>query len=993
MVDAFERLSAALAGEYRLERELGQGGMARVYLAEDLKHGRRVALKLMRPELAAMIGVDRFLAEVRTMAGLQHPRILALFDSGLARLPAANGDAAMDLPYYVMPYVAGETLRARLTRERQLPVGEALDVASQVAGALDHAHRHGIIHRDIKPENILLHDGEAVVADFGIALAVGAAAGERLTGTGLALGTPLYMSPEQFLNDGAIDGRSDLFALGCVLYEMLAGEPPHMGASPQAIAAKRLTQPIPPVRVLRETVPLAVEAALARVLAKAPADRFATGREFAAALGGQVDSTPSPPLPRHRSPRRFALAGALAVVLLAAGIWLVRLRDRGAPGLDPSLLAVAPFDVTGPGLEVWREGVVDLLARTLDGAGSLRTVSPSVVLHGWAGRSDRASALTLGRRTGAGIVATGGVSQLEGERVRLRATLLDVRADDLLGEVEVEGSASALGVLADSLGLGILRTLSRTRPVAAVRQAAIGSAPLGALKAFLAGEQAYRRGSYDSALVAYQEALTGDSSFTLAQYRMYQLLGWHPPTSASYQPVDYYARQAFDHNHGLSAKDSLLISAESLAWTADQGHPENWVSALARRQEAARRFPADPEAWTALGESRYHAPIGLGQSLPEALDAFERAIELDPGFGPAYEHVVEVALRTGREDRAAYHARAAAELRTVAAYSASVRLEGRLLLLPEARRPEALAAELDSVPAEVLYDVGMMFLWVPDAHETAVQLLRRLARRQVRPGEAVEWVVDPSMRTRYVAAALIRRGHLREALSLDHADLAAERPSVWWRAWMDPLSTLVFLGAIPAGDAARAYAPSLEPGVIVTDGYERRWGGLRWWAGRRDTTSLALFQRRMREAAGRGGPAANVRRAQYFYGAAGGYLALARADTANALRRFAALPDSVYCALVVCTVEKVTAAVLLAARGEDREAAAILDQWVPQMNGGLAVYGLLIRARIAERLGDLPTARRAYRHVADSWRHADPELAKYVAEAQAGLARVSRRTR
>jgi len=208
-----------------------------------------------------------------------------------------------------------------------------------------------------------------------------------------------------------------------------------------------------------------------------------------------------------------------------------------------------------------------------------------------------------------------------------------------------------------------------------------------------------------------------------------------------------------------------------------------------------------------------------------------------------------------------------------------------------------------------------------------------------------------------------------------------------------PLTTLVFLGAIPAGDAARAYAPSLEPGVIVTDAFERRWGGLWWWAGRRDTTSLALFQRRMREAAGRGGPAANVRPAQYFYGAAGGYLALARADTANAMRRFAALPDSVYCALVNCQWEKVTAAVLLAARGEDRAAAAILDQWVPQINGGLAVYGLLIRAKVAERLGDLPTARRAYRHVADSWRHADPELAKYVAEAQAGLARLSRRTR
>ena len=247
------------------------------------------------------------------------------------------------------------------------------------------------------------------------------------------------------------------------------------------------------------------------------------------------------------------LAGVMGIALLAAGMWLARSRETPAPVLDPDRLAVAPFDVTGPGLEVWREGVVDLLARTLDGAGSLRTVSPSVVLHGWAGRSDRASALTLGRRTGAGLVATGGVSRLPGDRVQLRATLLDVRADQLLGEVEVEGPAAALGVLADSLGLGILRTLSRTRPVAAVRQAAIGSAPLGALKAFLAGEQAYRHGSYDSALVAYQEALTRDSTFTLAMHRMAQVLTWNPPSGGAYQPAVTYMQQAFQRIHGLSA--------------------------------------------------------------------------------------------------------------------------------------------------------------------------------------------------------------------------------------------------------------------------------------------------------------------------------------------------------------------------------------------------------------------------------------------------------
>ena len=226
--DALDRLNAALAGRYRIERELGTGGMATVYLAEDLKHDRKVAVKVLKPELTAVLGGDRFIQEIKTTASLQHPHILPLFDSGTA-------DGFL---YYVMPYIEGETLRDKLDRETQLGIDEAVRITREVADALDYAHRHGIIHRDIKPENILLHDGRPIVADFGIALAVSAAAGGRMTETGTSIGTPHYMSPEQATGDKQITGRADVYSLASVLYEMLAGEPPHTGASAQAVIMK-----------------------------------------------------------------------------------------------------------------------------------------------------------------------------------------------------------------------------------------------------------------------------------------------------------------------------------------------------------------------------------------------------------------------------------------------------------------------------------------------------------------------------------------------------------------------------------------------------------------------------------------------------------------------------------------------------------------------------------------------------------------------------------
>jgi eukaryotic-like serine/threonine-protein kinase len=279
-------LAAALADRYRIDRELGAGGMATVYLAHDLKHDRRVAVKVLRPELAAVIGAERFLREIKTIAHLQHPHILGLIDSG-----EVEGTA-----YYVMPFVEGESLRDRLTREKQLPIADAVRLATQVAGALDYAHRHGVIHRDIKPENILLHDGSALVADFGIALAVSSAGGNRMTETGMSLGTPNYMSPEQAMGEREITARSDVYALGCVTYEMLVGEPPFTGPTAQAIIAKVMTTEPASLAAQRKSVPPVVEGAVLTALEKLPADRFASAAGFAAALMGDA------PAPRRRGP-------------------------------------------------------------------------------------------------------------------------------------------------------------------------------------------------------------------------------------------------------------------------------------------------------------------------------------------------------------------------------------------------------------------------------------------------------------------------------------------------------------------------------------------------------------------------------------------------------------------------------------------------------------------------------------------------------------------
>ncbi|TMQ03962.1 MAG: hypothetical protein E6J90_52560 [Deltaproteobacteria bacterium] len=313
MHDLRPLLEQALAGRYRLERELGHGGMGIVFLATDVKHGRKVALKVLRPELSQSLGADRFLREIRITAQLNHPNILTLIDSG----------SAGDFMYYVLPYVDGESLRDRLTRETQLPVDEALRITSETADALAYAHEAGVVHRDIKPENILFEAGHAVVADFGIAQAVSEARGGKLTESGLIVGTPAYMSPEQAMGSGKVDARADIYSLACVLYEMLAGSPPYGGPTSHAIIARKSMEPVPGLRIVRDTVPPAVESAIVRALAKTPADRFASARDFARALSDHS------PLPTPRWLRGRLVVTASVIVVIAAAAYIALALTRG----------------------------------------------------------------------------------------------------------------------------------------------------------------------------------------------------------------------------------------------------------------------------------------------------------------------------------------------------------------------------------------------------------------------------------------------------------------------------------------------------------------------------------------------------------------------------------------------------------------------------------------------------------------------------------------
>jgi TolB-like protein len=635
-------LRSALGDRYILERDLGQGGMATVYLAQDTRHHRPVAIKVLRPDLASLLGPERFLREVQTTATLQHPHILPLFDSGTFRCEAGAPGL-----YYVMPYVAGESLRQRLLRETQLPIEDALRITSQVASALDYAHACGIIHRDVKPENILLTDDEAVVADFGIARAIECGAIEqgsggsapRLTETGFALGTPAYMSPEQASGTDRIDARTDIYALACVLYEMLAGEPPFRGPTAQAVAARHAVDSPPSVRTIRPTVPEQVEHAIARAMAKVPADRYRSAREFSQAI--VVVARPAVPAlarswSRLRRPRALWLAAIATALAAGIGAALWQRPARGGVIAPASVIAVLPFTPSGSDSALTRLGrdLVLTLSTTLDGVGDIRTVDAQTVLAQIRNSTTSSSIeqdVAFGRRFRAGSIVHGSLART-GDRVRLDVGLYATDSAAPLARVTVTAPPDSVAALTDSTARSLLSQIWRRGvPPSPSLDGVLRTRSIPALRAFLAGEHAMVEGRWRDAVTAYDSAIAADSSFWLGYWRDLYTRIW-----ANLELDSTMVRACRGHRLQLPERERLLLQC---GWV-----PTDTLSvALARGHEVTSRFPDYWIGWLHYGDMLVHGGPLLGHSRSEALAALQTAVKLNPRLVSAWEHLVWMA--------------------------------------------------------------------------------------------------------------------------------------------------------------------------------------------------------------------------------------------------------------------------------------------------------------------------------------------------------------
>ncbi|MGE5231639.1 MAG: protein kinase domain-containing protein [Deltaproteobacteria bacterium] len=650
MTLALPALIGSLQDRYTIERELGRGGMATVFLARDLKHDRLVALKVLHPELAASLGPERFLREIKVAARLNHPYIVPLHDSGRAG----------DLLYYVMPYVDGESLRHRLTRERQLPVEDALQIARNVAAALDYAHRQGVVHRDIKPENVMLHEGEALVTDFGIAKAVSVAGAESLTQTGVAVGTPAYMSPEQAAGEADPDGRSDIYSLGCVLYEMLAGATPFTGPTAQAVMARRFTDTPPPVRAARPTVPETVEQAVARALARVPADRFATAAQLAQALAVPSGTTPPGSAPTVSTPQGTGAAAGKSIAVL--------------PFVNMS---------ADPENEYFTDGIAEEIINALTKVQALRVASRT---SAFAFKGKNEDIGEIGRKLKVATVLEGSVRKA-GNKLRVTAQLVNVADGYHLWSERYDRQLEDVFAIQDEIAENIVRALRVV--LSDEEKRAIEQAPAADIEAYdyyLRGRQffhQFRRTGIQFARRMFERAMEADPGYArayagAADCCCFLYMYWDA-SKANLEGADAYSRKALELAPELAEAHASRGFAVSLSRQYDEARREfetairlnpklyeaHYLYARAcmqegKLEEAVRHYE---DASRVLPED-YQAPLliqsplkSLGRkaeaeaALRRGLQVVEKHLELNPDDARALYLGATALVQVGERER------------------------------------------------------------------------------------------------------------------------------------------------------------------------------------------------------------------------------------------------------------------------------------------------------------------------------------------------------
>lgn len=849
------RLRADLAARYQVEREFGAGGMATVYLANDLRYRRLVAIKLLRPELAAAVG-SRFLQEIEFVARLNHPHILPLYDSG---------EAAGSL-FYVMPFISGESLRERLSREKQLPVSEAVHFAREVADALAYAHANHIVHRDIKPANILLSAGHAIVADFGIARAVGAG-NQAISSEGLAIGTPAYMSPEQATGStNRVDGRSDIYSLSCVLYEMLAGMPPFSGATAEAVLARHQFDTVPPLRTVRAGVPEHIESAVIRGLAKVPADRYPTAKSFKAALG--KPKTPESQLFRTSPNRwRWMALGAVAALLIGMVV-LSRLVPMRTSVLDPYRVVVYPLTATAndsPG-QLMGEDVATAAVAALN---STQLVSG---INGWRllGDEQRAApvvspltARELARKTQARFY-------LDGRLVAGDSTRAVVELHDLGGD-STRQRTIAFRSSDDAWNIGV--TVARdVLPLVLGQNAsldlrALGSPNASATAAYLFGDRAYRRGQFFEASVYFGRAVEADSTFAIASVMGAQAAGWARQRKEALELL----RVARVHRGALAPRYSHYLEGLYASWL---GRAD---SAVRHLRQALVLDPAWPEAWAELGEVYSHWLPNEPAADSLQADSFLQALRHDPTFVPALFHLVEISLRRGDRTEAE---RLIHTMLASGADSTDVLALG-LMLRCVKQGPGLInwSEEVQLHPTDVA-DVGSALtaagLRQPLCAEAAWTALMQYD--QTTSAGAVD--------RRYRAlvglhALLIAEERYQEAQNLLDRERRVSRSRVW------PLQIVAAIAGAPQELQANAAADSLA-GTLATESSPAvgLWSLAIWEHHRGDTLGLARLQER---AATKVRSPVATRLDSLVAESLKAWVAIAQRDTIRALQRFQAL--------------------------------------------------------------------------------------------------------